>query len=74
MVDVADVPVWLILQGNIGHALAGQQHGWHHTVCGTFTPNGVTRKRRPKRICRKCVANLKHVTLAARDSWRISRA
>lgn len=58
-VQIKDVRCWLLLRG-IGHAVASTCNGWHHVACGTLTPNGVLRKRKPTRICRKCRDALQH--------------
>lgn len=62
-VKVEDVPVWLILDRKIGHAVWYGQHGWYHTACGTLTPNGETTEELPARICRKCRERLKEARL-----------
>ena len=61
-VKIEDVPKWLILEG-IGHAIASSRYGWRHTLCRIWTPNGATVDIPPKRICRKCRAALKTLTL-----------
>jgi hypothetical protein len=65
-VSIEQVPMWLPLRGNIGHAVELSKMGWYLTACGTFTPNGPPTPRRPKRICRKCRKRLREATLLQR--------
>ena len=63
-ISIQQVPMWLILARNIGHALVQTKNGWHYVACGTLTPNGEVTKRRPVRICSKCRARLKEAVLS----------
>jgi hypothetical protein len=58
MIPLDQVPMWLTLRWNIGHALVQTKSGWHLTVCGKWTPNGGPTPERPGRICRTCRARL----------------
>lgn len=69
-VQVNQVPMWLILDRNIGHALVQTKSGWNFIACGTFTPNGEITNRRPVRICSKCRAQLKVATLITSESGK----
>ena len=63
-IPIQNVPMWLVLGGKIGHALAQtQSSGWHYTICGTLTPNGDLTTNRPARICAKCRKVLKRITI-----------
>jgi hypothetical protein len=56
---------WLLLDRSV-HVLWEQRSGWHHTLCGTLTPNGLVvtqRPERPKAICRKCKKRLPEAIL-----------
>ena len=66
MIEREMVP-WLLLSG-IGHAMAGEAHGWRHTACRLLTPSGakvpysvVNRK------CRKCCKVLETAVLARKE-------
>tara|TARA_R110000824_G_scaffold95990_11_gene230370 strand:+ start:23834 stop:24067 length:234 start_codon:yes stop_codon:yes gene_type:complete len=58
---IDDVPAWMIDRG-IGHIVAGQGlgSGWAQWACGTQLPygNDDILKDVPKRICKKCRAEL----------------
>ena len=48
-ITVHEVPKWLVIDG-IGHAVSCIISGWHHTACGTITPNGKTEDTLPARV------------------------
>ena len=53
MIDVAQVPKWLILDA-VGHVLASRTNWWNHALCGLSTPSGEVTQDKPPRICRAC--------------------
>ena len=62
-VAIEDVPVWLILDRQIGHAIGNTGSGWHQLACGIVTPNGALTKVAPTRICKKCRNALRSANL-----------
>jgi hypothetical protein len=61
-VTINEVPMWLMI-GRTGHAMTFQNNGWFHTACLMFTPNGEATKEKPARICGKCRAALRKMSL-----------
>jgi hypothetical protein len=53
---------WIVITGNVAHAVQRSKGGWDTTACGQWTPSG-TRVDEPKRKCRACVKVLKRAFL-----------
>lgn len=63
-IEVKDVPRWCTVHG-ISHAVANAHGNWVSMACNTLIIGGDYDETVPgRRICRKCRAALKRVTLA----------
>jgi hypothetical protein len=61
-VPIKAVPMWGVLHG-IGHAIMQTRSYWSVTACDQFSPSYDLTKNVPARICRKCRARLKSVSV-----------
>ncbi len=64
MIAIEDVPMWTVDHRNIGHIVMMRKHGWIFTACDSAGLSfGDPTQERPKRICRRCRAKLKTLSL-----------